>query len=74
VVLVTHYVQLFYVVCVFYTILLMVAKFLCFPNGRYIDCLSLTYATNKGKMLKLHYKYKLKETFKINIIVLIIRS
>ena len=28
-----------------------------FPNGRYIDCLSLTYATNKGKMIKLHYKY-----------------
>jgi hypothetical protein len=28
-----------------------------FPNGRYVDCLSLTYATSKGKMLKLHYKY-----------------
>jgi len=26
-------------------------------NGRYTDCLSLTYATNKGKMLKLRYKY-----------------
>ena len=24
---------------------------------RYIDCLSLTYAINKGKMLKLHDKY-----------------
>jgi hypothetical protein len=32
--------------------------FFYFPNGRYIDCLSLTYATSKGKMLKLHYKYK----------------
>jgi len=28
-----------------------------FPNGRYIDYLSLTYATNKNKILKLHYKY-----------------
>jgi len=26
-------------------------------NGRYIDYLSLTYATNEGKILKLHYKY-----------------
>jgi len=32
-------------------------QYLLFPNGRYTDCLSLTYATNKGKMLKLHYKY-----------------
>jgi len=24
-----------------------------FPNGRYIDCLSFTYATNKGKILKI---------------------
>jgi hypothetical protein len=36
-------------VCVFYV-----------PNTKYIDCLSLTYATNKGKMLKLHHKYKRK--------------
>jgi len=28
-----------------------------FHNGRYIDCLSLTYATNKSKMLKLQYRY-----------------
>ena len=45
-----------------------------FPNGRYIDCLSLTYATIKGKMLKLHSKYKRKETFTVNIIVRMIRS
>jgi len=31
-----------------------------FSNGRYIDCLSLTYATNKGKMLKLYYEFKRK--------------
>ena len=37
--------------------------FFYFPNGGYIDHLSLTYETNKGKMLKLHYKYKRKETF-----------
>jgi len=36
--------------------------------------LSMTYATNKGKMLQLHYKYKRKETFKVNIRALIIRS
>jgi hypothetical protein len=24
-----------------------------FPNGSYIDCLSLFYATNKAKMLKI---------------------
>ena len=29
-------------------------------TGRYIDCLSLTYATNKIKKLKLHYKYYIK--------------
>jgi len=28
-----------------------------FPNGRYIDYLSLTQATNKTKILKVHYKY-----------------
>jgi len=27
-------------------------KIVLFPNGRYIDCLSLTYVTSKGKMLK----------------------
>ena len=27
-----------------------------FPNGRYIDCSSLTYATNKSKTLKLQYR------------------
>jgi hypothetical protein len=37
--------------------------FFYFPNGRYIDCLSSTYETDKGKTLKLHYKYKRKETF-----------
>jgi hypothetical protein len=26
----------------------------------YIHCLSLTYATNKSKNLKLHYKYYIK--------------
>jgi hypothetical protein len=35
-----------------------------FPNGRYISCLSFTYATNKGKMLKLHYKKKKKKHLK----------
>ena len=30
-----------------------------FPNGRYIDCLSLTYATNKSKTLRLQYTYLL---------------
>jgi len=28
-----------------------------FPNGRYIDCPSLTYAINKSKTLKLQYRY-----------------
>ena len=45
-----------------------------FPNGGYIDCLSLTYTTNIGKMLKLRHKYKRKETFKVNIRILMIRS
>ena len=31
--------------------------YLFFPNGKYIDCLSLTYATNKSKTLKLQYRY-----------------
>jgi len=31
--------------------------FIYFPNGRYIDCLSLTYVTNKSKMLELQYRY-----------------
>jgi len=51
-------------------------------NGRYTDCLSLTYATNECKKLKLHYKYYIKRetthqnerTFKVNIKVLMIRS
>ena len=46
-------------------------NFFYFPKGKYIDCLSLTYATNKGKMLKLHYKYKREETFKVNIRIII---
>jgi len=32
-------------------------ELLLFPNGIYIVCLSLTYATNKGKVLKLNNKY-----------------
>jgi len=28
-----------------------------FHSGRYIDYLSLPYATNKNKILKLHYKH-----------------
>ena len=28
-----------------------------FPNGRYIDCLSLPCATNRSKTLKLQYRY-----------------
>ena len=31
--------------------------FFYFPNGRYIDRSSLTYATNKSKTLKLQYRY-----------------
>jgi len=34
--------------------------FFLISNGRYIDCLSVTYATNKSKKLKLHYKYCIK--------------
>jgi len=30
---------------------------LYFPNGRYIDYLSLTYMINNNKILKFHYKY-----------------
>ena len=30
--------------------------FFNFNNCRYIDCLSLTYVSNKNKILKLHYK------------------
>ena len=48
--------------------------FFYFPNGRYIDCLSLTHATNKRKMLKLHHKYERKEIFKVNIRVPMIMS
>jgi len=36
-----------------------------FPNGRYIYCLTLTYATNKGEILKLRYKYYIEK--RINI-------
>ena len=32
-------------------------KVFSLPNGRYIDCSSLTYATNKSKTLKLQYRY-----------------
>ena len=31
--------------------------FFYFPNDRYIECLSLTYATNKYKTLKSQYGY-----------------
>ena len=31
--------------------------FIYFPNGGHIDYLSLTYATNKRKILKLRYIY-----------------
>ena len=37
--------------------MLVVESFIYFPNGRYIDCSSLTYATNKSKTLKLQYRY-----------------
>ena len=33
-------------------------KFIYFTNGRYIDCLSLTYTTNQSKTLKLQCRYK----------------
>ena len=55
-----------------------------FPNGRYTDCLSSPFVTNKGEILKLHYKYyskrkkknikEQKKTFKANIKVLMISS
>ena len=35
-----------------------------FPNGRYIDYLSLTYATDKNKILKLHYTRKYYKYYK----------
>jgi hypothetical protein len=37
--------------------LILVSCSMCyvFPSDRYVDCLSLTCATNKGKMLKLCY-------------------
>ena len=31
--------------------------YIYFPYGRDIDYLSLTYATNRNKILKLHYKW-----------------
>ena len=45
----------------------LVAKIIFFPNGRYIDWLSFTYANNKSKVLKLYYKH-------YNMTVLIVRS
>jgi len=33
------------------------ACFIYFPNGRYIEYLSLTYETNTNKVLDLHYKH-----------------
>ena len=53
-------------------LLLLLLLLLLFPNCRYNDCLSLTYVTNKSKILKLCYKYY--KTFKIYIKVLIISS
>jgi hypothetical protein len=39
-----------------------VSSFLFFiSNGRYIDGLSLTDATNEGKKVKWHYKYYIKK-------------
>jgi hypothetical protein len=32
-----------------------------FTNGRYVDYLSLTYATNKNRILKLRYRYYIKK-------------
>jgi len=49
-------------------------------NGRYIDYLSLTYATDKSSILKVTYRYYIRQeektlkTFKISIEILIIRS
>ena len=44
--------------CVFCFIVLFYIFFsFYFPNGRYIDCSSLTYATNKSETLKLQYRY-----------------
>ena len=34
-----------------------ILMFFFFPNGRYIDCSSLTYETKKSKTLKLQYRY-----------------
>jgi hypothetical protein len=52
-------------------IVIIIVIIFYFFNGRYIDCLSLTCATNKDKMLKLHYKYKREEKFKVNIRMII---
>ena len=43
--------------CCFIPLFSLVVSVFHFPNGRYIDCLSLTYATNKSKTLKLQYRY-----------------
>ena len=59
--------------------------FYLFSNDRYVDCLSLPYATNKSKKLKLHYKYCSKrekhdekrrkgKTITVNIKVLMISN
>jgi len=45
------------IVCIFMCMQDMNVMFVYFPNDRYIDYLSLTYATNKNKVLQLHYKY-----------------
>jgi hypothetical protein len=37
------------------------AFYFYFTNGRYIDYLSLTYATNKNRIFKLRYKYYIKQ-------------
>jgi hypothetical protein len=60
-------------------------KIFLISNGRYSDCLSITYVTNKSKILKLHHKYyvkrekkqkrkKRKNTLKVNIKGPMIRS
>ena len=38
-----------------YTIFFIMSN-IYFPKGRYVDCSSLTYATNKSKTLKLQYR------------------
>ena len=45
------------IVCIFMCMQDMNVMFIYFPNGRYIEYLPLTYATNENKILQLHYKY-----------------